>query len=111
MLKFPASFLSKSWLIPNSGYPEQRTCGRGEAEAIRLAKETAADILLIDDRKARTAATRLGVKCTGLLGLVVHAKLTDNNTSLRAMIELLETQGGLYLSAEVKAEALRIAGE
>jgi hypothetical protein len=25
--------------------------------------------------------------------------------------ELLETQGGLYLSAEVKAEALRIAGE
>jgi hypothetical protein len=27
------------------------------------------------------------------------------------MIELLETQGGLYLSAEIKAEALRIAGE
>ena len=34
--------------------------------------------------------TRLGVKCTGVLGLVVRAKLTNNITSLRAMIELLE---------------------
>jgi uncharacterized protein len=109
--EIPSFVLVQILVDPDQQLPGTENLGRGEAEAIRLAKETAADILLIDDRKARIAATSLGVKCTGLLGLVVHAKLTNNITSLRAMIELLETQGGLYLSAEVKAEALRIAGE
>src|SRR5256885_1942865 len=46
--------------------PDQRvrgteTLGRGEAEAIKLAKELNAALLLTDDRKARAAATALGV--------------------------------------------------
>src|SRR5438046_2001000 len=36
--------------------------GRGEAEAITLALEISADVLLTDDRKARLAAVRLGLK-------------------------------------------------
>ena len=85
--------------------------GRGETEAIQLAVEVGADILLTDDRKARTAATSIGLKCTGLLGLLVRAKQTKQLSSVRTMIEVLEKKGGLYLSDEVKAEAMRIAGE
>ena len=36
------------------------TLGRGEAEALKLAKEIGADLLLMDDRRGRKAATRLG---------------------------------------------------
>jgi predicted nucleic acid-binding protein len=50
--------------------PGTEKLGEGEAEAILLAKEVRADILLTDDRKARAAAVSLNVRCTGLLGLL-----------------------------------------
>lgn len=85
--------------------------GRGEAEAITLAKEVNADLVLTDDLKARRVAAGLNVKCTGLLGLLVRAKQRGLITSVREAIGILETRGGLYLSEAVKAEALRLAGE
>jgi uncharacterized protein len=96
---------------PGRRLPGTENLGRGEAEAVRLAKEAGAEILLTDDRKARAAAASLGIKCAGLLGLLIQAKRANHITSVRAMIEVLEAEGGLYLSPEVKAEALKIAGE
>jgi hypothetical protein len=46
----------------------------GEAEAISLALELDADLLLIDERHGRAEANRLGIKITGLLGILVEAK-------------------------------------
>jgi predicted nucleic acid-binding protein len=46
-----------------------------------------------------------------LLGLLVHAKQKNQLSSVRAMIDVLEKKGGLYLSDAVKAEAARIVGE
>ena len=46
----------------------------GEAEAIALANELNADLLLVDERKARLVASQFGLKFTGLLGLLVEAK-------------------------------------
>jgi len=96
---------------PGRRLPGTESLGRGEAEAVRLAKEAGAEILLTDDRKARAAAASLGIKCAGLLGLLIQAKKANHITSVRAMIEVLEAEGGLYLSPEVKAEALKIADE
>jgi len=95
----------------NHQLPSMETLGKGEAEAIQLAKEIGADILLTDDRKARAAALSLDVRCTGLLGLLVLAKQDNHIESVRTMIEVLEEQGGLYLSPAVKTEAIKIAGE
>ncbi len=39
----------------------------GESEAITLCKETEADFLLIDDKKARRIAETLGIKCIGTI--------------------------------------------
>ena len=41
----------------------------GEAEAIALAQELAADLLLIDEHLGRVVAARLGIRVIGLLGV------------------------------------------
>ena len=96
---------------PDRRLPETASLGRGEAEAITLAKEINADLLLTDDLKARAVAASLNVKCTGLLGLLIRAKKRGRIASVREAIGTLERRGGLYLSDAVKAEALRLAGE
>ncbi len=44
----------------------------GELEAIVLAEEIRADMLLLDDRAARQVATRRGLTVTGLLGVLLE---------------------------------------
>jgi uncharacterized protein len=83
----------------------------GEAEAIVLAKELRADLLLMDDFKGRRAASREGVPFIGLLGVLLQAKQGGRIASLRELIQELELKAGFRLSAEVKSIALRKAGE
>ncbi len=67
--------------------PKTEFLGRGEAEAIKLAKEINADLLLTDDRKARAAATTLGINSVGLLGVAVQAdRLGRFNPSVRSLM-------------------------
>ena len=47
---------------------------RGESEAILLSQQLQADLLLIDERRGRAEAQRLGIRITGLLGILVEAK-------------------------------------
>ena len=91
--------------------PRTESLGRGEAEAITLADEIDADLLLTDDLKARSVAAALNMKCTGLLGVLIHGKQRGHVASVKEAIRTLEARGGLYLSDVVKAEALKIAGE
>lgn len=44
--------------------------GRGEAEAIAVASDVDADIVLLDDLKARRMARRLGLNVMGTLGVL-----------------------------------------
>ena len=46
----------------------------GEAEAIALAMECQADLILLDERMGRHAAQRMGLKVTGTLGILIAAK-------------------------------------
>lgn len=46
----------------------------GEAEAIACALELKADLLLLDEKRGRLIAQRLGLKFIGLLGLLIEAK-------------------------------------
>ena len=91
--------------------PGTELLGRGEAEAILLAQELNAQLLLTDDRKARLAAQRLHIPCLGLVGMIVYAKRLGRIASVHALLTLLETKGGLYLSEAVTEEALRLANE
>jgi len=96
---------------PGQRLPGTETLGRGEAEAISLAKELNARLLVTDDRKARAAAKRLNVPCIGLVGMVIQAKRLGKISSVRDLLEIIATSGGLYLSDAVIAEALRVTNE
>ena len=45
----------------------------GERAAIQLSLQIQADLLIVDDKPARQAATALGIKITGLLGILDEA--------------------------------------
>lgn len=93
---------------PTSGLDE---LGRGEAEAIALALQVSADLLLTDDQEAARAARQRGLKVIGTVGLILLAKRRGMISSVRQILDLLEERGGLYLSEAVRLEALRLAGE
>ncbi len=46
------------------------TLDLGESEAIALALETAADILIIDEKRGRLKARELGIPTVGLIGII-----------------------------------------
>jgi uncharacterized protein len=83
----------------------------GETEAISLAVEIGAALLLIDERKGRSEATSLGLKTTGLLGVLLEAKRAGLLGELRPVFDDLVSIGDFRVSVAVKAEFLRLAGE
>ncbi|MBN2443608.1 MAG: DUF3368 domain-containing protein [Spirochaetales bacterium] len=83
----------------------------GEAEAIALAKEKKAAFLLIDEMKGRLIAEREGITIIGLIGVLLAAKNRGLISSLKEMIELLETNAGFWISEEFKTRILDVAGE
>jgi hypothetical protein len=83
----------------------------GEAEAIVLAKETRADLLLIDEKLGRQIAVQEGLRIAGLLGLCVDAKRAGKISSLRELVQKLELEAGFRVSRDVKEQAFLLAGE
>jgi len=61
----------------------------GESESIALALEIKADLLLIDERHGRAEATRLGLRITGLLGMLVEAKQRSLIPSVKLLMDAL----------------------
>ena len=82
----------------------------GESEAICLALEQRADVLLMDETDGREAARNLGLSTKGVVGLLIQAKRAGHLAEVRpAMMQLV--QSGFYLSPELIAQALQEVGE
>src|SRR5207249_1342259 len=83
----------------------------GESEALALAVETSAPLLPIDERKGRMAAKRLGVKVAGALAILATARKEGSIPSVKAEIDCLRIEAGFFISSQVEADTLRLAGE
>jgi predicted nucleic acid-binding protein len=59
-------------ILPSTIDPALRL-GAGETEAISLALELSADLLLVDERKATSVAHRLGLSAIGTLNVLAIA--------------------------------------
>ena len=82
----------------------------GEAEVLALGEERSARLLVIDERKARKYAERMGFSVTGTVGLLLLGKERGLIASLTEEVTRLQ-QAGLYLSPPLVAKATGIAGE
>ncbi len=78
--------------------------GLGEREAISLAIELKADLILIDDLKARRAAERYGLSVTGALGVLERGAKRGLLSLIEATERLRRTD--FRLSDAVLQEAL-----
>lgn len=83
----------------------------GEAEAICLAQELKADLLVMDETAGRATARNLGLRVAGTLGLLLKEKRNGGLPSLQAEIEKLVNEAGFYVSEAVAHAFLREAGE
>lgn len=83
----------------------------GEAEAIALATEMKAELLLLDEADARRVAKREGLKRTGVLGVLTEAKAQGLITEIRPLILALRDQADFWLSKSLCNEVLRSVGE
>ena len=83
----------------------------GEAEAIMLAKETHAELLLLDERKGRRIAAAEGVPVIGLLGVILLAKRRGLIESAAAVVDEIRRKAGAYIADNIVRTALESVGE
>jgi predicted nucleic acid-binding protein len=83
---------------------------RGESEAIVLAKNINADLIIIDERKARRIAKDVGLKVTGTLGILVEAKQQGLIKELKSLLDEL-MDNNIRISRKLYMEILNLVEE
>lgn len=79
---------------------------RGEAEAIAVAQELNADVLLMDEKLGRATAKQLGLTVTGIVGVLIAAKRRSLAPDAVAVARELQ-QNGIWLAEELISEIER----
>jgi uncharacterized protein len=84
---------------------------RGEAEAIVLAKEMNADLLIIDELKGRKYAKQLNIEVIGLAGILLMAKQKKLINSVEQTLNELKDKAGFWISNKLFDTILGLANE
>lgn len=82
----------------------------GEAEAIQLALDLHAELLLIDESAGRRVARRLLIPHTGVLGVLAAAKHRGLISAVAPLFEKLRGTG-FWISDDLMARVLKDLGE
>jgi hypothetical protein len=70
-----------------------------------------ADLLLLDERKGRIVAARLGINHIGILGVLIKAKQEKLIPAVKPVIDKLMEQAGFWIGEELYSYILQVAGE
>jgi uncharacterized protein len=110
-----AEALAAGWLVvqaPSHLPPTPRVVlDAGESEAIALALEVRADVLLMDEKRGRQAARNLGLTVAGALGELLYARRSGLLPELRIEIDRLRTEARFFVDPEIERFILAQAGE
>ncbi|MEW6104652.1 MAG: DUF3368 domain-containing protein [bacterium] len=82
-----------------------------EAEAITLAIEMKADLLLLDERRARKIASCLGIRFIGLLGVLIEDKRKMFIDAVKPFLNDMIAKAGFWVDKELYERFLKEAEE
>lgn len=82
----------------------------GEVEAIALAKDIKADLIILDDKKARKFAEKEGLKVAGLPVLLIRAKKKGIIEKVKPVIDDLRRHS-FFMGEDIYVEILKLSGE
>jgi len=83
----------------------------GESEAIVLALELNADLLLMDERLGRNVARRFGIDVTGVVGILLMAKSQGHLSAIKPDLDRLRDELDFWMSESLYQQALQLADE
>lgn len=83
----------------------------GEAEAIALAVEASADLLLLDEELGRVIASRFGQRFVGLLGCLIEAKQRGLVLAVQPILDDLIEKAGFWVGQALYERVLQVADE
>ena len=89
----------------------RRELDRGEAEAITLALQLGATWLLLDEREGRKIARILGLKITGILGVVMRAWREGEVSSVKGIMDELRLKANFWIASALERQILQEIGE
>lgn len=79
----------------------------GEAQAIALAVEMSAQLLLVDERRGRNVAARLDIKCIGTLGVLIEAKRKALVGAVKPILDDMIAKAGFWVGGSLYTRVLR----
>jgi uncharacterized protein len=65
----------------------------------------------MDERLGRSAATRVGLQVTGVLGILIAAKRNNLIEDVKPLLDALIEQVGFWIDKRLYAEVLQAVGE
>jgi hypothetical protein len=104
--------LEKGWLkvqpVQNKAFIKllRRELDQGESEAIALAIEKQADLILLDEKEGRRIARTLNLRITGILGIAIKAFQNGDLESMSEFIQKLRTQAHFHVSPSLEQQIL-----
>ncbi len=83
----------------------------GESDAISLTLELQADFLLMDEQKGRRAAAQLGIRYSGILGILIQAKQRSFIPEVKTLLLRLRQEAGFFLGDRQMSQVLQLVNE